>query len=45
VYRLGRSVPPRALVEAINGTYLDPGPWLDYAEAKYGAIYGLVGSG
>jgi carboxypeptidase Taq len=40
VYRLGRSVPPRALVVSINGTYLDPGPWLDYVEAKYGAIYG-----
>jgi carboxypeptidase Taq len=41
VYRLGRSVPPRVLVELINGTYLDPGPWLDYAEAKYGSIYGI----
>ena len=41
VYRLGQSVPPRALVESINGTYLDPAPWLDYAEAKYGGIYGV----
>jgi carboxypeptidase Taq len=41
IYRSGRSVPPRALVESINGTYLDPGPWLDYADAKYAAIYGV----
>lgn len=36
VYRFGSGRTAREIVEAGGGTYLDPAPWLAYAESKFG---------
>ena len=41
VHRFGRSLPATEILRRATGQDLDAGPWLAYARAKYGALYGL----
>ncbi|RYG45884.1 hypothetical protein EON79_11530 [bacterium] len=41
VYRHGSKIEPAELVRNATGGYLEPEPWLDYAEAKYREVYRL----
>ncbi|RYG36961.1 carboxypeptidase M32 [bacterium] len=41
VYQQGSRLEPADLVRNTTGGYLEPEPWLDYAEAKYREVYGL----
>lgn len=41
VYRQGRRFTPRELVTRVTGRPMEAGDWLDYARAKYRALYEL----
>ncbi len=41
VHQWGRKYPPRELVQRITGGPLDPAPYLQYLNTKFGEIYGL----
>ncbi|CAN5411684.1 carboxypeptidase M32 [soil metagenome] len=41
VYQYGSEMAPADLVRQATGGYLEPEPWLDYAEAKYREVYRL----
>ena len=41
LHQHGRKYEPQELVERITGSRIDPAPYLQYLQAKYGAIYGL----
>ena len=43
VHRWGRALPAGEILRQSTGSDLDAGPWLAYARAKYGALYGLDG--
>lgn len=42
VQRHGRKFTPAELLERATGQKLDAGPWIAYAEGKFGDIYGLT---
>ncbi|MGV3617101.1 MAG: carboxypeptidase M32 [Fimbriimonas sp.] len=42
VYRHGRRFAPRELVRRVTGSPMQAGPWLEYAQTKYRALYGLA---
>ena len=41
LYQHGRKYLPRELALRVNGRPLDPGPYLAYLGAKFGALYGV----
>jgi carboxypeptidase Taq len=41
LYRHGRKLQPKELIERITGGGLDPGPYLRYLSAKVGDVYGI----
>ena len=41
IHQHGRKYEPGELVQRVAGADVDPGPYLDYLERKYGEIYGL----
>jgi len=41
VHQYGRKFKPQELVERVTGSRIDPEPYLQYLETKYGGIYGL----
>jgi carboxypeptidase Taq len=41
VHQHGRTYQPQELVERVTGSRIDPEPYLQYLETKYGQIYGL----
>jgi carboxypeptidase Taq len=41
IYTKAKLMKPRDLMNSVTGRYLDAQPWLDYATAKYRAVYGL----
>jgi len=41
VHQFGRKYRPQELVERTTGSRIDPEPYLEYLETKYGRIYGL----
>ena len=41
IYRHGKRYTPKELLKRVVGGPMDAGPWLAYAERKFGAIYGL----
>lgn len=43
VYRHGRKFTPAELVERVTGEPIQAGPWIAYARAKFGDLYGLNG--
>jgi carboxypeptidase Taq len=43
VHRFGRSLPAPEILRRATGQDLSAEPWLAYARAKYGALYGLNG--
>jgi carboxypeptidase Taq len=43
VYRKGRRLTPRALVEEVTGSSMRADEWLRYAETKYRSLYELAG--
>lgn len=42
VHRHGRKFTPNELLERATGRPLSAGPWIDYVQAKFGALYGLA---
>jgi carboxypeptidase Taq len=41
LYRLGRKLKPKELIERITGSGLDPAPYLRYLSQKVGEVYGI----
>lgn len=41
LYRFGRKYLPRQLALKVNGAPLDPAPYMEYLQTKYGDIYGV----
>jgi len=42
VYQKGCLYSPKELVRDITGSEFDPQPWVDYAEHKFGKVYGVA---
>ena len=41
IHQYGRKYKPQELVQRVTGSPIDPEPYLQYLETKYGAVYGL----
>jgi carboxypeptidase Taq len=41
LYRYGRKLKPKELIERITGSGIDPGPYLRYLSGKVGDVYGI----